>query len=1247
MKKYIFTILLLFEFFVFFGQTKTDEPLYQYTNYDEIIPPSPDAESLGTFGNNEINLFSGAVNITIPIYTYKTKNLSVPIVLSYSSNGVKVGETASLVGIDWSMTAGGVINRTVLDKPDELTSNRRFELDFHILTPTLIDYLENVTTTPNEIDNQPDVFSFSYLGRSGKFVYDENGFIYTIPYSNIIIDYNKDNTGFTGGISGFIITDKSGIKYFFTAPETTQIVEGSSCKVYDKQIVNSAWYLTQIIHPKGDVIYLEYDFANYIFQTRDKHTVTRNLDYYSCNADTYCDLNNSSVFCKQYQRYFTPVLKKIYSNQIDSVKFIHSQDRDDLKGASMLNEIVIKNNNEVIKRFVFNYDFIESNKARKDILQTYNYRMFLKSIQEFSADTIKSVPPYEFFYFQPENLPDRLSYDIDHWGFYNAANNSLLAPSVNNYRFQDYIGADREPTQNLSVAKYGILEKVVYPTKGYSIFEYEHNNYLTEDIVGYGEHNVINEYYKINYAENTWIDFEFTISQTQNIDFYLTCGEVNENKNIKWGKVIFELVDNNAITFFNYELEAQNEAQNSAYENIDLEPGTYNLRVMFTAGVSELFAQFYFNYFDSLTIQNVNKNTGGLRVSKIKNYDINNHEPQIISYYYNTFDNKEFSSGITTFEPNYFSYYTIEKCCNMPNGSMPFRCSYGQSNSSPVNSVFFGNGTHIVYPFVTIGYGDNFENGGEEFEFSFYNDEGALYECCDQDINIPNSPNTDYSWKSGKIKNKRTFRLDKNTGNDITLKDENYFYHYDDSVFHEIKGLTIRRQVPTTCYQHQEDFYCPDNVEDLYFIWGPENQDHFDCLPIVIRPKNPLFLYLILSGRFPVIYLCTDEPYFAFPEKKYGYCTPNNLGAHKTYSSDYKNYDVESYKHVSQWTYLEKEIVTEYDNNGQNPYTKTVLYKYDNPLHLQMTSSETYTSDGKQVLNEYFYPQDFILENIYDCNLDYFKTTKQYLIELSVCLKSCIDANCDYDECCYNCYDVYNQDMQNAAEEFEVCLNPDNSDFNKSLAFMNINGISNPIIAEVQKINGNVTNSSINFTGLYKNNFNDYFIDLKNIYHFDTKNTFEYPFFNSNGEFVWDENKYYKSIEFDRFDDFGNLIQYHNENDIPVCIIYGYNYNYPIAKIENADFNEVINSIAFTYEQLQNKDDNELLNIFDNLRTNNPQWIITSYTYEPMVGIKTISDPNGYTTEYIYDELKRLKTIIDEDGNVLKQIEYNYKTNNN
>jgi len=84
----------------------------------EVIPPSPEAAGLGKYGDIPVSAYTGIPSISIPIYTIDSRGLQVPISLSYHAGGVRVEEEASWVGLGWSLNAGGAITRNIRGKDD-------------------------------------------------------------------------------------------------------------------------------------------------------------------------------------------------------------------------------------------------------------------------------------------------------------------------------------------------------------------------------------------------------------------------------------------------------------------------------------------------------------------------------------------------------------------------------------------------------------------------------------------------------------------------------------------------------------------------------------------------------------------------------------------------------------------------------------------------------------------------------------------------------------------------------------------------------------------------------------------------------------------------------------------------------------------------------------------------------------------------------------------------------------------------
>jgi hypothetical protein len=87
-------------------------------NETRIIPPSPNAASLGIFGEIPVSLYTGVPSISIPIYTIKSGDITVSLSLDYHASGIKVAQESSWVGLGWALNAGGVITRNVCGYDD-------------------------------------------------------------------------------------------------------------------------------------------------------------------------------------------------------------------------------------------------------------------------------------------------------------------------------------------------------------------------------------------------------------------------------------------------------------------------------------------------------------------------------------------------------------------------------------------------------------------------------------------------------------------------------------------------------------------------------------------------------------------------------------------------------------------------------------------------------------------------------------------------------------------------------------------------------------------------------------------------------------------------------------------------------------------------------------------------------------------------------------------------------------------------
>ena len=183
--------------------------------FSRLVPVSPNAASLGRYVSLPVDNYTGIANISIPLFDLKSRQLSLPISLTYHSGGTKVEDIASWVGMGWTLQAGGAIIREVNGLPDELPEYGFFETgedigNFPFLTDdekkTWIKRSQELT-----YDTEPDVFYFNFNGRTGKIIFDHNQKPRVIPHQSLDVTYvTTDNK-----ISEFTIITEDGVKYIF------------------------------------------------------------------------------------------------------------------------------------------------------------------------------------------------------------------------------------------------------------------------------------------------------------------------------------------------------------------------------------------------------------------------------------------------------------------------------------------------------------------------------------------------------------------------------------------------------------------------------------------------------------------------------------------------------------------------------------------------------------------------------------------------------------------------------------------------------------------------------------------------------------------------------------------------------------------------------------------------------------------------------------------------------------------------
>lgn len=666
----------------------------------DFLPPAPNASAIIKYGSATLNKNTGTPNVSIPLFTLKGIKLSTSVSLGYSSSGIKVDEIASRVGMGWSINAGGVITRTTRGIPDE-TNVRHYPYATIALNWSTYMYMDRIADhieyTSGGYDSEPDLFSFSFDGYSGAFVFDAAMQPKLINKSGL-----KILTNFGSSSWNFKMIAPDGTIYVFGgtgAVETTR--REQSCGKAMGTFIPTAWYLKEIQHPNGETITLNYASHNYEYDNGVSQTM---YQYAYAPPQSDCALTGTTT-CTNITNTHGVLLQSIATgNSTIKFDYVSRTDCED----KLISRVVYYNSSDTIGSFNLNYTTVTSNSAYDNEDYTgKNKTPYLTSLVENSGD--KAIHKTHYFsYNDPEGRPSRLSFSQDHWGYFNGKVNTTFVPNLGKMQAQYFPDATGNREPEFAYAEKGLLEKIVYPTGGFNQFFYEPNTYhedsyyntphsLSCDVTGTG----------LWTAATKTVNFHIDADGLQEVTIDIACtasGGYDVIHNI--GNV--EIRDASSVVVYSH---LCGPADPAASFSVLLGPGDYTMELSANGTVITTAATVHFVP-EIFTSDNHEQIASGVRVGRIITSNPG-ETPMIKRYYYGTLDDLNTSSlSYISAKPEYISTFT---CGSTVAPGEPVNSRV--LNSSSLLNLGIFNGSNISYGSVVESIGDDFEGGATETKF--------------------------------------------------------------------------------------------------------------------------------------------------------------------------------------------------------------------------------------------------------------------------------------------------------------------------------------------------------------------------------------------------------------------------------------------------------------------------------------------------------------------------------------------------
>lgn len=447
--------------------------LAQVPSINDVNILSPKAASIMKFGDHPVSLHTGLIDTSVPIYTIEGDGLAVPISLKYHASGMKYDDVSNEIGLGWTLMAGGVITRSYAGAQDGLYETYSRDVTTFTTCSSTSSSLDNDYVRIREVDNgarnngaisqrmdgEMDMYSFSFLNHSGSFCF---------PFSDSQVGttLSAPSTGLFIPANGLQVVDRNNLNTQILLLDTDGVSYKFEVKDVDQNTAFKEYYLTQVISAsKAETI----EFLYEVVSSLSNYYVRRPYINYTTSVITTAKVYTGHIPASQgpdivesggiyYQSLRPPRLTRInFSSGYVLFKYASATTWD-------LQQIEIFDNTQSAPLQIIS--------LAKSLFSNAEQRLDAVTFENAEGQTYD----YKFGYNgEPMNINAAGSFlkGIDYWGYFNGA--SVPHAKCYNPTFANMPdgmnGMDRSASEYYM--QQGMLNKITYPSKGYSEFTFE------------------------------------------------------------------------------------------------------------------------------------------------------------------------------------------------------------------------------------------------------------------------------------------------------------------------------------------------------------------------------------------------------------------------------------------------------------------------------------------------------------------------------------------------------------------------------------------------------------------------------------------------------------------------------------------------------------------------------------------------------------------------------------------------------